>query len=309
MKPMRPLIAVLCVSCAATMPPEAPAAVEAAQIIVQPDPITLAAGRSTQLAVQVNDGEGKPIGGAPITFQSSDANVVQVSAHGFVTAPRKIGTASIVVTSGGKSATAAVTVTAGAPARVLHLEGDGQTGQAASALPNHLRVRVVDAHGNPVVQAPIKFHPASGGTVAPPEVRSGDDGTASAIWILGPTAGPQALSAGCGDISTSFQATALPGAAVRIVAVGAPVTAVAAGAVLHVQALVTDASGNPAAGSRVSWTVRGGKGTVQVVGEAADASGLSSANWTLGKRAQRNSLRATLAVAPEISADFVVDAR
>src|SRR4051812_37902367 len=200
MTPVRILFAALTVSCAASAPAEPPPAAEVAQIVVHPDPVTLAAGRSTQLAVQVNDAEGKPVGGAPITFQSSDPSLVQVSVHGLVTAPRKIGAASIVVSSGAASATTRVTVTAGAPARLLHIEGDGQSGQVSSALPAHLRVRVVDANGNGVAQAAIKFHAAGGGTVAPPEVRTGDDGTAGALWVLGPAAGPQAVSAACGDL-------------------------------------------------------------------------------------------------------------
>src|SRR4051812_40796505 len=115
MRPMRALLAALSVSCAGGAPAEPPPPTEAAHIVVQPDPVTLAAGRSTQLAVQVNDGEGRPVGGAPITFQSSDPGLVQVSVHGLVAAPRKTGVATIVVTSGATSDTTAVTVTAGAP--------------------------------------------------------------------------------------------------------------------------------------------------------------------------------------------------
>lgn len=68
---------------------------------------------------------------------------------------------------------------------------------------------------------------------------------------------------------------------------------------------VIDGAGNPVAGVDVTWEVRVGGGSVEVLGATSDADGLSAAVWTRGAATGANQLRATIAGADPV--DFVVE--
>jgi MYXO-CTERM domain-containing protein len=66
------------------------------------------------------------------------------------------------------------------------VSGDGQFGPAGQALPQPLRVRVVDAVGNPLSGIPVTFEvDRGGGTLEPPSALSDGTGIASATWTVG----------------------------------------------------------------------------------------------------------------------------
>ena len=85
---------------------------EAGSIVIEPGEATLMSlGATVQLAAAVLDGQGQPVSGAVVTWQSSDEQVATVSAQGLVTAVKN-GVARITATSGGVSSGIDVTVIA-----------------------------------------------------------------------------------------------------------------------------------------------------------------------------------------------------
>lgn len=79
---------------------------------------------------------------------------------------------------------------------IVLVGGDGQTGTAATTLPESISVRVIDAGGTPVVGATVVWTiRLGGGTTSPPTATSDANGIASAAWTLGTTPGPNAIRA------------------------------------------------------------------------------------------------------------------
>src|SRR4029077_988975 len=102
----------------------------------------------------------------------------------------------------------------GAAANIVIVQGDGQGAPVGAVLPQALMVRVTDSNNRPVQGQTVRFSvTAGGGTVAPASAVTTADGSASARWTLGPTAGPQKLTAaatgsgGAGSGSVVFSAT------------------------------------------------------------------------------------------------------
>src|SRR5688572_13675544 len=73
------------------------------------------------------------------------------------------------------------------PALVERFDGDGQSADVGSLLPHSLRVRVIDAAGNEAPSVTVSWSVLQGGgTIAPTSSTTGQDGIASADFILGP---------------------------------------------------------------------------------------------------------------------------
>jgi len=177
-------------------------------VVVTPSTANLdALGATTQLSAQVQDQDGEVMTGASVSWQSSDAQVAEVSSStGLVTA-RGVGTATMTASAGSASGSATVNVQQ-VVAQVSTEGGDNQTGYLQEALPESVVVRVGDAGGNPIPGVSVSFTVQSGGgSVEASSVTTGSDGTAATSWILGPTEGTQALRASAGGVSTSFSAT------------------------------------------------------------------------------------------------------
>ncbi|HSR40719.1 MAG TPA: protein kinase, partial [Longimicrobiales bacterium] len=104
---------------------------------------------------------------------------------------------------------------AGPPRRMVHIVGNTQLGDAGAFLPRDLGVRVMDALGNPVPDAEVRFEVLlGGGSVAPGTARTDSVGRAFARWRLGPTAGDQQLAArvpSAEDAAVVFEAVARAG--------------------------------------------------------------------------------------------------
>lgn len=88
------------------------------------------------------------------------------------------------------------TAVAGPPTLVGVIAGDGQEGLPEQPLPLPVEVRISDQWGNAIPDVTVTFEVLTGGgSVAPAEVTSNVEGTASTQWTLGPTAGEQTLGA------------------------------------------------------------------------------------------------------------------
>ncbi len=80
-------------------------------IVVSPSQLSLVAGQTFSLSVQVTDVSGNVLNGRPVTYRSENAGVAQVTTSGAVTAVVP-GSTTITVTSEGRSATVGVVVSA-----------------------------------------------------------------------------------------------------------------------------------------------------------------------------------------------------
>jgi Bacterial Ig-like domain (group 1) len=172
---------------------------------VVPGELTVTSGAGAQLAAQVNDAAGQPIGGARIVFSSADTRLVEVSDLGYVTSVGPVGQTSIRVASGGQQAIVPIFITAGEPQHVAVVRGDHQTAPAGTELPDLLQVRVTDANGNPVPGCRVRFtvQPA---TAAPVNAVCDSSGAAQARITLPDNAGPVTVTA-VADANARAQAT------------------------------------------------------------------------------------------------------
>jgi VCBS repeat-containing protein len=175
-------------------------------------------------------------------------------------------------------------------AAITKVSGDDQSAAAGVALSKPLVVRVADAFDRPVEGQAVAFAiDAGGGQITPASATTGPDGTASAAWTLGGTAGHQGARATVtGDgipagLLVNFNATAVSGAGAKLVLVSGDDQTAAVGSALpdSLVVRVTDALDNPVAGVEVTWAVGGG-GSISPASVSSDANGLAAAERVLG---------------------------
>jgi serine/threonine protein kinase/alpha-tubulin suppressor-like RCC1 family protein len=83
-----------------------------------------------------------------------------------------------------------------APAWAEAVGGTGQEGTVDGVLPQPLQVRVLDEDREPLADQVVRFEASSGsGRVEPATTRTDDRGIARALWVLGPQAGDQVVTA------------------------------------------------------------------------------------------------------------------
>ena len=154
-------------------------------ITLNDEDVSLAAtGVAFQLTAAVEDEDGDPLPDAAVTWESSDGNIVLVSATGVLVAQGP-GTAEVTATSGEATATAAVTVNS-ISALLLH-EGNGQTAEPGTAVEVPPAVRVINGTGDPVANVQVRFQVGNAsGTLTGDVQLTGADGVARVgSWRLG----------------------------------------------------------------------------------------------------------------------------
>jgi adhesin/invasin len=209
--------------------------------------------------------------------------------------------------SGRSTLTFTSTATAGPADHLVKVSGDNQTAQAGAALPDPLRVRVVDRHGNPVEGEWLDFTVLSGGgTVTSTSGPSAADGIVDASYTVGATAGGNTISvagasplpdaAGSGNAALTFTATTAAGAPVRLILTGPPsVEAGACSGELTVEA--RDANGNPAP-VLAPLTVEldaGGPGDFNTDSACAESGQTGSLSFSIGDSSKKLRFRSTAA--------------
>lgn len=260
---------------------------------------------SLSFSVRIDDVGGVPIAGVPISFSPSQGSgtvaptTLTTGATGQVTVlwtlGQTAGTQSVRVSAGEKSIVVEVTATPGAPATLVALAGQAQTGVVGTGLPGPLVTQVQDAFGNGVSGVVVTFEPAAG-AVAMAQVTTDSDGNAQTEWTLGELVGAQTLSSGADAGSVTFSATAEPGPPSSLTLVsgggqsGQVGTALTEATVLEVR----DEFGNGAVGAIVTFS---GDGSVDPAGPAADAEARVAVFWTLGTVAGDQVLTATAGAA------------
>lgn len=170
------------------------------------------------LSLAVNPTNTNPAGTLSVAAVSGVATfgAVQVNAAG--TGYRLAATSGALV----PDSTTPFAVAAGTAATGSVMTGAGQSGPASTVLPDSLRVRIVDAFGNPVAGVSVTWTVRTGGGAVSPAVGGTNaDGVASTRWTLGPTVGTQQVDWTAVGVATSpFFATATGAAAITWTPVG-----------------------------------------------------------------------------------------
>lgn len=187
------------------------------QMRVTPDTVVLRIGDSAVVQAAPLDSTSTFQGQRVVTWTTASPSVASVDSTGKVKGlAAGIATVTAMVDNITDEATIIVT---GAPAAIAIQGGDNQTAAVNAAVPVAPAVRVVDATGNPVPNAPVTFAVTGGGGVvaAASPVLTDFDGVATATsWILGPSPGANTLTATAGDSMVAgnpatFTATATVG--------------------------------------------------------------------------------------------------
>jgi hypothetical protein len=156
---------------------------------------TLAPSSSLQFVITAYDAGERVVTGLPITWTSSDANVLSVSTSGLVSSTGKLGTATITARAlNGLFAETSIDVEP--VARLALLQGDKQSALVGLVLPAPFAVQTVSAAGQPVAGVSITFSADSaGGSVGNTTVLTDAYGTASTTITLGTVPGAYSFRA------------------------------------------------------------------------------------------------------------------
>lgn len=257
---------------------------DAREILVEPAKLVLQAGGKWQLAAQVNDAQGQPIGGAEILYRAGDQTIAAVRPLGLVNATGAAGSTFIEVVSGALSARVPVLVVAG-PAADLALVQAPAAGVPAGASLGAVQLQVHDQFDNPVRGIEIAWRVLSGaGTLDVANSTSDENGFVSVQWQAGQQAGAQVLEAradGLEPLLIESSAVAGPPVALRL-ETDPPVAdeALPLATVLKVRAIPEDRYGNAVTGTTVLFEATGGC-ALQPVRSAGDGTAPPAADWPL----------------------------
>jgi len=269
------------------------------------------------LVVAVADGDGRPVEGATVVFVLNDPapgaalnpDTAKTGVDGTATAHVVLGSRPGPQTGevralgdqGTPTATAPFTLTAvpeGANGIKL-VSGDGQSAPVGSTLPSPLVVEVTDAFGNPIEGVQVTWTVDGGGSTSAGATTTGADGLTSVTRTLGGTAGTERTFAAVNGLAGSpvtFVHTATAGAAsgVSIIAGNNQTGPVSTELPQALVVEVRDAQNNAVPGVAVTWVIGIGAGSVTPSTSSTDASGQSSAAWTLGPAAGTNTVSAVV---------------
>ncbi|HEX2077358.1 MAG TPA: DVUA0089 family protein [Longimicrobium sp.] len=189
------------------------------------------------IGVRVLDQYGNGVPGVPVNFTASggtlSATRVATGAQGHarvtLALPTRPATIQVFAGSGALGPQVfGITVTAGAPAAVVRVAGEGQSGRSGTAVTVPPAVRVTDSFGNPVPGRPVAFAPAAGsGVVTGGAAVTNADGRAQVgSWVLGEP-GTNRLEVTIADLAPiAFTATSRPACGNHSYTLFATVTAV-----------------------------------------------------------------------------------
>lgn len=149
-------------------------------------------------------------------------------------------------------------------------DGSGQTGAAGAELDEQLVVRLVDEAGEGIPDRTVTWRvTAGGGTVTPGTATTDENGSASARWTLGPSAGSNTVEAAVSGVGTvTFTATGTvdsgdDGPSAELSTLSADPTTIAAGSGSStITVTVRDAGGNPVEGATVTLEATGSGNTL-----------------------------------------------
>jgi VCBS repeat-containing protein len=191
----------------------------------------------------------------------------------------------------------------GAPATIVIVSGNTQSGPAGTALGQPLVVQVTDAFDRPVEGRAVAFTiDAGGGQVSPASEKTSTDGKATATWTLGAAAGQQRVQAQVmgsdvpATLLVKFSASAVSGtgSVIEIVSGDQQTGPVGSALADSLVVKVSDGLQNPVAGVPVQWTAVGG-GSISPATVVTGADGLAAAERVLGNASGAQSAQASVA--------------
>lgn len=273
---------------------------------MRPQVLTLHAGEVVQIAVQVNDASGRPVGGAPINFSADSNSIVRVSHLGVLSAVGLAGQDSIRIASGALTRTIPVVVRAGPPNVIEISSAEPRGGLAGTALNAPIVVTVRDAYGNTVPRAAVHFTTETGGEASPATVSTDAAGIARTVWTLGSLAGSQSLYVRADSAQTVVEATARAGSMSQIQNIDPISRRTHAGDTVAVKLRATDQFGNGVAGVVFAFNVDGGRGTVLPARVESDSIGIAQTSWRTDTVAGANTLRVRAFQAQDTSFSLAV---
>jgi hypothetical protein len=263
--------------------------------------------------VVVADAFGNPLPGVAVTFETLSAGEVltgpaqTTDASGHATVGSwTIGPDALSYQVRARIANGAVAIfeARGAPATLVSVAGNGQTGNAGTVLAIAPAVRAARDDGSPLPNVAIAFTvTAGGGQIDASSPVTGTDGIARADrWILGTTAGLNTVNAlAQGAPPVTFTATGIAAIASALLASSPTTQSGFFGNYLSgTPALrVTDAGGNPVAGQAVTFAITQGGGQLTGGSTTTDFDGRASLrSWRLGNAASNIILATVGALAP-----------
>ncbi|HXY29323.1 MAG TPA: Ig-like domain-containing protein [Gemmatimonadaceae bacterium] len=258
---------------------------------------------SEPINVRLTDSLGRSLADVPVAWLALDGGVVTPDgsrtdslgeAHARWTLGPQRGTQRLRVQAGNARLAPPLTVTATANAgkaeRLVVISGDKQTGRVDAVLDASIRLRAVDASGNPVSGARVMATPESGST---PDTATATDssGVTRIHWRLGRAAGPQHLRLRVEGIAhaVGISAVARPGQATNLELTAPPASGVVGRPLGHpITARATDAYGNAVPDVPILFAPRSGRAAPRL--RMTDAQGRASTQWTLGASSGEQSL-------------------
>ncbi|MEP6763398.1 MAG: Ig-like domain-containing protein [Gemmatimonadaceae bacterium] len=143
----------------------------------------------------------------------------------------------------------------GTPGSIVVASGQAQTGTVGTTLSVPLSVTVRDVSGNVLPNATVSWDVSPGaGTTSSGATRTDSRGVSSVTWTLGTSAGTASVTAQVGGVNpATFTATALPGAAVVVVALP-DVLSLGIGDTLTATGTARDQYGNEISGSTLAFS-------------------------------------------------------
>jgi hypothetical protein len=216
-------------------------------------PGTVGQPLSDSLVVEVTDPGGRPVSGVVVDFalpagaSAAPGTTVSTGSNGQAAVFYTLGTTAGQQTVEARApdipdsngvALFAIAAAPGPAEALTSLDGDGQSAQVSTVLPESLAVRVVDRFGNGVAGVEVTWDVSGGGQVSPTTVITDADGRAATARTLGERPGPSgavATAEGLEDSPVAFSATAMAPPRPELVLVTQPSGNAAAGVPLEQQ--------------------------------------------------------------------------
>lgn len=275
------------------------------------------------LVVIVVDADGQPLAGQKVTFRlvvqepgaAVAPEVVTTDAYGRAAAGGVLGSVAGLwqvqaEVAGGAGQTLIARLKAlslpDAPDSVSVKSGQDQGGRVSTQLSDSLVVEVVDRFGNLEPDVEVSWTAIGGGSASAQTTVTGADGRTGITRVLGETAGDQSTTAtvdGLKGSPISFHHLAVAAGAAGLFPVsgGGQTGAVSAPLPNPLKVRLVDGYGNAIAGQTVAWSIVSGGGSVTPISGTTDASGIASAEWTLGPTLGSQSVTAKAGTLPKVT--------
>jgi uncharacterized protein YjdB len=208
-------------------------------IIVTPAHATIRVATTLQLSDTVKDMSGNVLTGVAVTWSSDSSSTVSVDGNGLVTG-RRVGTATITATAGGKSASAAIIVSQ-IPVRSITIAPANPTVVVSQT--TQLTATTFDSAGDVLPGRVVRWKSRT------PAVATVDS---IAGLVTGVSPGTSEIVATSEGIADSVVAT-VSAAPINSVVLSPNVSQLHVGQTQQITATVTDVNGNPVTGATVTF--------------------------------------------------------